>query len=266
MRYELIALDLDDSLLGKDSKISHKNKEAIYRAQMAGLMITLATGRMIYSALPFAKELSLSIPIITYNGGIISKPDTGGVLYHMPLTVNTAIDVIRIAKELKIHINVYIDDKVFVEEIGEYASEYSKAFGVKLNISDDILKILTTDKPPTKILAISKPDKIQRLKQRLIPFFDNLCAQTSKPFFLELTNPQATKGKALKLLTKNLAISPERIIAIGDGFNDISMIKYAGLGVAMGNAPDDVKNASDYVTSSNTEDGIAEVIYKFVLK
>jgi Cof subfamily protein (haloacid dehalogenase superfamily) len=266
VEYELIALDLDDSLLGKDSKISVKNKEALSKARAAGLNVTLATGRMVTSAMPYVDELKLTLPFIAYNGGMMVEPSTGRTLHHLPLSSDTAGYIIKSARKLDMHINVYINDKVFVEEIDKYAQAYSEAFGVSLNLIDSVLEKVEQGELPTKILTISEPEKISELKQKLLPLNDVLCALTSKPFFLELTHPKATKGQTLKLLAEKLNIDQKRIIAVGDGFNDISMIDYAGLGVAMGNAPDDVKNAADYVTSSNIEDGVAEIIYRFVLK
>lgn len=265
MSYKLIAVDLDDSLLGDDLNISKRNKDALMEASKRGVVVTIATGRMYCSALPYIEQLKLDVPVITYQGGLIKNTLSQEVLYHCPIPLDIAMAVIEKSVSDGAYLQVYVDDKYYMEEYNEYSELYRLNIGVAGTAVGPLDKFLK--KPPTKMLIIGEPSTILKMKEEYSKLFrDTLQVTISKPNYLELTNKDATKGKALEYLAKSLKIDREEIIAIGDSYNDIPMIKYAGLGVAMGNAHEDVKKWADYVTLTNNEDGVAEVVYKFILE
>ena len=263
MKYRMVAVDLDDSLLGDDLKISEVNKKAILEASNEGLIVTIATGRMYKSALPYIEQLKLDVPVITYQGGLIKSALSQEVLYHCPVPLNIAMEIVKKSSSDKAHLQIYIDDEYYVQEYNEFSEMYRLNVGVTGIAVGPLDQILT--KAPTKLLIIDNPDRVLEMRGEYDSLFGGLLQITiSKPNYLEITHKDATKGKALEYLAKMLNIDKSEIIAIGDSYNDISMIEYAGLGVVMGNACEEVKRRADYVTSTNNENGVAEVINKFI--
>lgn len=265
MSYRMIAVDLDDSLLGDDLNISERNINALMEASNRGVVVTIATGRMYCSALPYIEQLKLNVPVITYQGGLIKNALSQEVLYHCPIPLEIAMEVIEKSKSDGAYLQVYVDDKYYMEEYNNFSELYRLNVGVAGTAVGPLDKFLK--KAPTKMLIIDEPSTILKMKDEYDRLFGEILQVTiSKPIYLELTNKDATKGKALKYLAQSLKVDRNEIIAIGDSYNDISMIKYAGLGVAMGNAHEDVKKWADYVTLTNNEDGVAEVVHKFILE
>ncbi len=265
MNYELIAVDLDDSLLGSDLNISLRNKEALIKAMDLGVLVTIATGRMFRSALPYAHQLNLDVPIITYQGGLIKNAFSGDVLYNKTLPMDISIRVIELCQFKKLHLQAYIGDDYYFEIENHYSRKYHEQIGVEgkaVGRLDVFLK-----EQPNKLLIIDEPERIMEMREEFSAILGkDIEITTSKPEYLEFTHIDATKGKALEHLANIKGITQDKVIAIGDSYNDISMIQYAGLGVAMGNAPEEVKIHADYITEGNDEDGVARVINKFVLK
>lgn len=263
MTIRLIAIDLDKSLIGEDLRIGDRNKRAIARAVEKGVHITIATGRMYISALPYARELGISMPLITYNGALIRSSTDDTVYYKCPMPLAEAQEVVRRARTEHLHVNYYVDDQLYMEEENEYARHYRDTYKVMPHIGP--LHRLTD--PPLKIIVTGDPDKLNAFwDQAAAHFGDRLHIAKSNPEFLEFTHPQATKGMALAVLADKLGIKREEVMAIGDSYNDIPMLEFAGVGVAMGNADEKVKAAADFVTAHHQEDGVAVALEKFVLE
>lgn len=265
IKHKLLAIDLDDTLLNPQLKISPRNKEYILRAREAGVQVTLATGRMYRSALPYAKELAINLPIVTYQGALVKVAGTGQVLIHKPVPMDLAKETIAWGKRLGYHINIYVDDTLYVEKVTPEAEAYQKISGITAQPVGDLQKFL--QQPPTKILFVAEPKELDAVSKEMGAHFGtSLHICKSKPHFLEFSHPEATKGHALDALAKQWGFTAEQVIAIGDAPNDLEMISYAGLGAVMGNAQPEVKAKADYVTSSNEQDGVAEVIAKFIFQ
>jgi len=263
-KYRMLAIDLDDTLLNSQFKISPRNKEYIRRAREAGVHVTLATGRMYCSALPYARELDINLPLITYQGALVKEAGSGETLIHRPVPLELARQVIRQVKPLGYHINVYVDDNLYVEKITPEAEMYQRISGITARPVGDLLTFLK--EPPTKVLIVGGVQELDALGQEMRRQFGRTLHITkSKPHFLEFSHPEATKGHALDTLARRWGLTPDQVIAIGDAPNDLEMIAYAGLGVVMDNARTEIKEKADYVTRSNDEDGVAEVIGKFIL-
>jgi hypothetical protein len=263
MDYKLIAIDLDDTLLKNDLTISERARRAIKASISKGTLVTFATGRMYRSALPYALDLGLDLPLITYQGALVKYAD-GREVYHRPLDLNIAKEVINFVKPFGLHINAYIDDELYMEDATDWGKKYASIAKVPVHFMQ-LPRELKND--PTKILIIGESEELDQLALKLQKYFlEAINITKSKEHFLEISHPRATKGNALKELAESLNIKREQVMAIGDNMNDLDMIKYAGCGVAVGNAVEDLKNIADVVSKSNDDDGVAEVIENMVLK
>ncbi len=264
--YKMLATDLDDSLLDHRFAIGPADREAIARAVGAGVKVVLATGRMFRSALPYALELGLNTPLITYQGAYVRFPAGERVLYHRPVPLDLALEVVDRVMEKGYHINIYIDDNLLVEKVtgeGRLYWNISKVEPVEVGNLARYLRRVRRE--PSKILVVSAEENLDRLSEELkkgLP--GRLHITKSKPYFLEFTHPEADKARALQEVAGYYGIARENIIAVGDSYNDIEMIGYAGLGVVVDNAREDIKRRADFVTSANNQGGVARVINKFI--
>lgn len=261
---KLVAIDLDDTLLDNSLRISPRAREAIRMAMERGVTVTVATGRMFRSALPYARQLNLDVPIITYNGALIKTSLTQETLLHQPIDKVTADALLKLFKQNGWYIQAYVNDNLYVKEEDENTRYYESIAGVKAVPIGD--KIYSLPEVPTKLLAIAQPDKLREIHDIIKELFgEKVYAALSKPTYLEILNPQVNKGIALAFLAQRLGISREEIMAVGDSANDLDMIEYAGWGVAMGNAINKVRKTAQTVTGANDADGVAEAIEKYVL-
>lgn len=260
---KLIAIDLDDTLLRNDLTISPRAKKAISRATAAGVAVTLATGRMYASALPFARELGLNLPLITYQGALV-KYASGKVVYHMPLPLSLTRKLLEFILPYGYHLNVYIDDELYMEKYSPEGQRYLKVSKVPVHLVENLPEMI--DRDPTKLLIIAEEPQLDALAAELRAIFGAAVNITkSKPNFLEIGHRKATKGLALKRLARSMGLRAAQVMAIGDSWNDIDMLEYAGIGVAMANAAPAVKEAADFITRHNDDDGVAEAIERIVL-
>ncbi|MEA1960892.1 MAG: Cof-type HAD-IIB family hydrolase [Bacillota bacterium] len=266
MTVKLVALDLDDTLLDSGLKISPECVRVIREARKKGVWITFSTGRMYASALPYANQLEIDVPLITYQGAWVKHSASGEVLYYKPVPDNLAAKVMNYFENTGVHYHSYFEDELCMEVLSEEGRFYAGIAGVKPRIVRDLVKELDTS-DALKIMAVTDNDKMilrmeTDLKER---YGDVLHITRSKPFFLEVMSKEADKGKALQVVAEHYGVERKEVMAVGDSFNDIAMIEWAGLGIAMGNAFDVVKDAADFVTTGNDEEGVAEAIKRFVL-
>jgi Cof subfamily protein (haloacid dehalogenase superfamily) len=265
LSFKLLALDLDDTLLNEDFRISEENRYALRRTAKNGVLVTLATGRMFRSAVPFARELEIDLPLITYHGALIRTAGGEKTLYHQPVPLDLAKEVAAIGRDGGYHVNAYINDELFVEEENEFSEYYQRIAKVKVTAVGSLASFLET--PPTKLTIINRDGKLDALKNDLIMRFSReLSINISRPHFLEITDKLATKGQALKFLADMHNIPREQVAAVGDSYNDIDMLIYAGTGVAVANARDEVKAVADVITSSNVDHGVAAFIKQYLFE
>lgn len=264
-KYKLVAVDLDDTLLNKEMNITEHAIKVVRQVRERGINITLATGRMFCSAKPYAEQLGINLPLITYQGALVKEMQSSAVLLHHTVPLELAKQLITdIKKKHNYHINVYIDDQLYAEELTPEGQRYQKICRIKMNTVGDMLKFL--NKPPTKILVSASEQQVDALMQELKPVYGKqLHVTKSKAYFLEFSHPKANKGEALAMLAGRLGVERDQIMAIGDGYNDVEMLDYAGTGVVVANARDEIKKLADYVTLSNERDGVADVLEKLVL-
>ena len=161
MKYRMIAIDLDDSLLNDDIMISEKNKRALRYAVEQGVIVTIATGRMFRSTIPFIKQLGIDSPVITYQGALVINPSTSEMLLHIPVELDIAREIISICQEKNIHLQVFVDDKYYYEQDNEYSAIYRRVSGIKGEAVGSLMNFLKTD--PTKLLMVDQPENILKM-------------------------------------------------------------------------------------------------------
>lgn len=265
MPYRLIAADLDDTLLTDELTVTEATRKALNDAIARGVHFTIATGRMYDSARQVARQVGLNVPIITYQGSLIKNLLDEEVLYERSIPVDVAREVYGICLEKGLHLQSYIDDKLYVAEENDKILGYVQQSKIPYTIEPDFTRIIAHPKQ-TKLLIIDEPTKLDAMMPELkTRFGDQVHLTKSKPNYLEFLHPEGTKGHALRFLAAHYGIPIEETIALGDAMNDHEMIEAAGLGVAMANAVPALKEIADYVTLSNNEEGVKHVIEKFVL-
>jgi len=227
-KFMLVAVDLDDTMLSQDFRITGRVREAVSAVQAAGVHFTISTGRMYRSAVRYAGELGIDIPLITYQGALVKNSLSGEVLIYRPLPLAHAREVIARVHQLGYHLNGYLDDRLLVERDTPEGRRYAAISGVEAEVVGDLLKYL--DRDPTKILTISEEPLLDRLSAELGPLYrGKVNIAKSKPHFLEFSHPLATKGTALASLAAYFGVKREEVMAVGDSYNDLDMLEYAGL-------------------------------------
>jgi len=260
---KLIAIDLDDTLLRTDLTISARAKKAITSAAGRGISVTLATGRMYASALPYAIDLGLNLPLITYQGALVKYAD-GRLVSEKPLSRQLAKDLVSFILPYGYHLNVYMNDELYMEKDSPEGRRYIQTSKVPVHLEENLVSKINTD--PSKLLIIAEEPRLDTLAGEVREVFGETVNLTkSKPYFLEIGHPEATKGLALKDLADSIGLSAAEVMAIGDSWNDLDMLEYAGFGVAMANSLPEIKQAARYVTANNDDDGVAEAIERWAL-
>lgn len=262
MKYKLLAIDLDGTLLNEKKELSESSIEIIKEIQKQDIKVVIATGRMLISALPYVKKLEAEGPVITYNGAYVKDVIQDKVLFHKPVIEELAFQIIRECKENDLHLNLYHDDKLYVEEDNELSRGYERSSGVKARKVESFAQF--KGQSPTKLLIIEDDRKRQQyfLQYFQDKYSDKMEVAESQSNYIEFMTKGVSKGKALKNIAENFTIKQKEVIAVGDSWNDLSMLSWAGLGVAMGNASRQIKERSDLVVSSRANDGVTEIIKK----
>lgn len=265
MRYKFAAADMDGTLLNDFNEITPYTTNIIRQAVSAGLIFSVCTGRPIEGVSRYLKQLDIQGPVITYNGAMILDSATGKILYRQDLEAEDARKILETGLHYNTTMCIWSDNKLYGNQLNDRIYEYSRATKVTPLLIPSIDTLLTQG--ITKILWYDDAARIQQIEKELpgTALFHNVTFCTSKPFYLEFFNSAVSKAAAIDRIGDLYGFSSLETIAIGDGFNDLSMIRHAALGVAMANAPDEVKQCADYVTTyTNNEDGVAEVLEKFI--
>ncbi|TCL75209.1 hypothetical protein EDC14_1003141 [Hydrogenispora ethanolica] len=258
-----MAVDLDDTLLRSDLTLSDGDKGAIRRAIAAGVKVLIASGRMIRAMRPYVEELELDVPLIAYNGALIQEAVSGRVLYQRPVPPEEARRLIDLFREAGIHLNAYIRDELYMDRLTVWGERYAVNAGVEPHPVGDLKQFL--EEPSPKLLGVGEPEAIDRIQERLrLEFGARLQFVKSKPTYLEILAPGVSKGLALAELAGLWGLDRSEVMAVGDAPNDLSMIEWAGVGVAIGNAWPGVKERADLVVADHDHDGVAEAIRRAI--
>lgn len=268
MKYKLLVLDLDGTLTNNKKEITEYTRQTLMEAQEKGVKIVLASGRPTYGIAPIAEKLELKKYggyILSYNGGEIINWQTGEMMYENVLQDEILPYLYQCSKENNFAIVTYNDKYVITEHPqDEYVLKEAILNVMETLKVDNFLEYI--DFPVPKCLIVGEPTRLAELEKQMYDVLkDKMGVYRSEPYFLELVPKGIDKAQSLSVLLDKIGATREEMIAIGDGFNDKSMIEFAGLGVAMANAQDVVKQAADYITLSNEEDGVADVVRKFML-
>lgn len=265
LNYEFVAIDLDDTLLDSSLKIPQLNKDAIKKAVDKGVLVTFATGRMFCSALSYARELELDLPLIAYHGALIKKTGGEEVLHHQPISMDIAREIASYCQKRDLHLNAYIDDTLYVAKENELTDYYIQIAGVPCQAVGDLVAFI--EKAPTKLTVVvhdgEKADEVAEELDR--DFGDEVEVTQSKKRFIEIINLDVSKGKAIEIVTGEYKVAREKTVGIGDSLNDLPMLRYCGLGICVANARPEVKEIADLEVESNDEAGVAKAIYRYVL-
>ncbi len=264
MTIRLIATDLDDTLLNEAHRISEKNKTALQAAAAKGVMVTMATGRMFASARHIAAELGVDLPLISYNGAYIATVQGGEVLAQETLDKELASTLIREGEAAGFHVQLYVNDHLYVRQITAGTEEYMKTTGVQAELLGD----LCTDMPgrPLKLLMMGDGEALDAFAvQMRLRWPGKIYAVKSRPRYLEFLSPQVNKGVGVATLARRLGIPKAEIMGIGDNYNDLDLFSGVGLKIAVGNAVPELKAAADWVSADNEHDGVALAVERFVL-
>jgi Cof subfamily protein (haloacid dehalogenase superfamily) len=219
---------------------------------------------MFLSALPFAREIGIREPLVTYQGAMVRNLDKDySTRFHAPIQLGLAREVMETLLADQYHVNLYMNDRIWTKPNENYTDFYTKTSGVEPIFHDDLLNCLEV--APTKMMVIDDHRVDVLLEYLTRNYTGRLSFCRSRSNFCEIIDVSASKWNALKSLADEWEIHPEEILAIGDQGNDLSMITHAGIGVAMGNAPDEVKQFANYVAPRIDQDGVAEAIERFVL-
>lgn len=274
MDYKLICIDMDGTLLNDKKIISERNLSAIRLANEKGVRIAVCTGRIFTSADFFSDILGVKSPVIASNGAYIREKDSDEVVLKATLGAEKCKKLLSVFREYDIYPHYYTSDTVFTEKL-VYSSTFYQEVNKTLPKDKQVKIILVKDwdevfeKYESEIFkGVAVDQDMEKIKSAKIALrdMDGFEVVSSRFDNFEVMNKGVSKGSAVKKLADYYGIKSEQTICIGDSENDLSMIKFAGLGVAMGNADEVIKEAAQYITDSNNCDGVAKVIEKFVLE
>lgn len=266
--YKVLALDLDGTLLNEEHRISEKSKKYLTKLKEKDVKIVLASGREPISILPYSKELGLKEMVIGFNGGIISDFTGERIIYEENIDKLIAKELIKICEERDIFNVVFVRNNLYVSNKDDKRFEMFRKYSTsKIEEVGSLHKFIEEEdlwNQIGKMLQCGENEFLSSFKEEIeYKYPKEMSAQFSLPYFLEVYNYKASKGEALNKIAKSYNLDRENVIAIGDGENDISMLEYAEVGIAMENALDSVKEKSDYITLSNKEDGVSHAINKY---
>lgn len=266
MDYKIVALDLDGTLVNSKHEISDANRDILIKIQEMGCKVAIATGRPFKGAVRQAEKLQLSRfggYIMCYNGGLIMDCRDKKVIFSRELPHEYIPEICEGIKGLDITVNTYTADEIIAANShNKYTEIEPDIVGMKLRFVDDFVKFV--DFPINKCLLTGEPETISRLEEIYREQFKGrLDVFKSEAFFLELVPVGVNKGEAISKLAEINNVDISRTISFGDGFNDVELIKTAGVGIAMANACPEVLKSADYVTLNNDMDGVAAGIEKF---
>ena len=264
MKAKLFVTDMDGTLLYSQRNVTDGVKAAIKKAVDAGVIFTVATGRMHISALPHVKDLGVNVPIITYNGALVKTVD-GEELFASYLDRKLVEELVEFAESRNLYIQIYSNEKLYYREENDKSAYYRCAAGVNGNpVGDELGKFM--DNVPKLLIMVDTPEEGDKVVDAISEQFGGrIEAVKSTPVYIELIKPGVNKATAIARLAEKYNIPMDSVLAIGDSNNDLTMIQAAGFGVAMGNANENVKKIAEYEVADCDHDGVAEAIERFCL-
>lgn len=268
-RIRLVVLDIDGTLLDDDKRIPAANLQALRLAREAGVLIAIASGRMLPTIEPIEEKLGIDTVIISYNGGKIVGPRAKGrqEIAHHPVPADLAGSFIDYSRQHGYLLNFYVEDRLYAED-GDGRKRFRDLYSARTGSVYHIVDLTTMKgRSPTKMILLADPEERDRLLEELSPRCEGVALSRSDPEYLEITRVGVNKGTALPDLARFFDLSADEILAVGDADNDNEMLRAAGVGVAVANARPGTKAIANFVTErTNNEGAVAEAIQRFVLE
>ncbi|MFC2021686.1 Cof-type HAD-IIB family hydrolase [Chloroflexota bacterium] len=268
--YKLLVVDIDGTLLDKNGAISVEDEKALAKASDLGIQVSLSTGRVVKASLRIISQLSLDGYHMFFDGALVSNPETGEEVYVRPISEELLRQTIEFTHLNEINLDLYSATHFFVERETWVSDIRRQFFGIQPTIVD-FSQLWQKERIIKGTLVVSSADERAKADSFCLHFKDSLSFSWTKTpaypgiDFINVVDPDVSKGKALEALASFLGIALTEVIAIGDGTNDISLLSKAGLAIAMGNAPDEVKAVADYVTLDIDHNGMAAAVERFLL-
>ena len=253
--FKLIALDIDGTLKVPGERISTYTKSILRRCKDIGTILVIASGRSRKSADPVASELGIVDYVVSFQGALVTPFNSNQPVWSRVLDRNRLLDIMQSLRGWEVEIVAYVEDLICVEKMTKWARDYAKRNGVEIKLIPD-LSSLETD--PYRVLAVGEEGDIVMLEREMDSKFGGYIYSTrSLPNYCEFLNPEAGKEKALDWICKKHRIKSEEVLAFGNGFNDVNMLKWSGLGVAIGDSEQIALDAADDVALTAEDDGVA---------
>lgn len=257
--YKLLAVDLDGTLLDSHKVLSERNRAAVRRAEERGVKVCLASGRMIAGIRPYAEQLELRSPVVSCNGAYVVD-EAGGEIHHFCLPDDVRDRLLGYVASNNLHLNVYVRERMYFNAKGDWAELY---LGRVKNVSPEVIGLADIHKlRPTKMLVVDHPEAIQEHLRELSLWFrpDEVTITISEPDYIEFLPPNINKGEGVWAVARYLGLDWSEVAAIGNWLNDLEMVRWAGLGGAVANAAEEVRQVADVVVASCDHSGVAEFI------
>lgn len=265
LTYKLVAFDLDGTLIGRDLLLKPRVRDAIAKMRAAGVAGCIVTGRMYRAALPYARELAFDAPIVCYQGAAVIDPQTDAILRDIPVANDVVRSVIDTVEADRLHLQLYRNDEFYCEERNRFSELYARIANVQPVVVPSLRETFCYS-PATKAIVIAD-EPVARSYERTLreALGDRAYVTRSLPEFVEVLNPTVDKGDALAFVAERMGIALDEVVAIGDSWNDAPLLRRAGFGVAMGSAPQELRDVAQAVVSDVAADGVAEAIERYVL-
>lgn len=240
-----------------------RTQEALGRTRAAGAHVIVVTGRMFRAVQPYLEQAGLDDLVVCYQGAVVADPVSGVFLLHVPIPLAEAREAMDAVIAAGFHLNCYVDDLLYVAEVTPEARRYADFQHLDIHAVGDLRAWLDHD--PTKLVAVGDPDALDALEEELKPrFAGRLFISKSLPYFLEFAHPDVSKGSGLEFVAGRLGFRPAETVACGDGENDRELLDWAGFGVAVANAHEDVLARADLVVPSVQEEGVAALLEAYL--
>lgn len=264
MDYRLIALDVDGTLLNDHHELTERTKQTVRKINDAGAAIVLCTGRSPVSTLPILQQLGLEGTIITHNGAATIRSSDREIIHHYPFAAEQLSQLVNYCRDRRIHMDICTPFHLHVEaDLHEETAGMYEKFLIEPIRVDNLLQL---SEAPVKFTVFGGKAEMDVVEQDWRSMSLPLSIIRSGDYFIDVMDPLATKGSALKMLSESLGIDRSQVMAIGNYYNDVDMLRFAGLGIAMDNSPDEVKREADAVTASNNEDGVHKALSRYALQ
>ncbi len=255
--YRLCAIDLDDTLLDDDHHVSERNLRAVQAVAMLGAIVVVASGRMYATTRPAVSRLGLTTPVICYNGAMVRIANDGETWLDETVPADLAATIRAYARANSLQLNYYLDDLVYTAAVTPWMELYQKRTSAKFIVLGDDFETRLAGTSPTKLVVVDAPDKIDALLPvQRDHYAEQLYVTKSNAEYLEFLPLNANKGTALALVAERYGIPQAQTLAFGDSWNDVPMLQWAGMGIAVANAKPEVLSVADRVVGGNAEDGV----------